>query len=194
MCKLDLIGLTFGLSFILLGCTAKPNALDITPTNTATVIVTPPIVAATALPQQIPEASIVIDVPLSPSPTTPIVEEPMESTVPPTITTDFQEDTAFPINDAIREEKKLLAKTLQDLNSMTPNVDYVENQVYAMVDSEAHAQAIADQYGMTMLQYRNSVATYSSAQTVIEIIGLAADLSNEMYPVYPDFIYSISAQ
>lgn len=91
-------------------------------------------------------------------------------------------------------KKSELASTLSRFDAMTAGIDYSQNQVYRVIDSEESALKIAEKYDAELASYEYGIAVYtlSDKLTVSDAIHLAADITNDYPAVYPDY-YSNSA-
>lgn len=84
------------------------------------------------------------------------------------------------------EYKKNLSEHIDDIESLTPNVDYVEGEFIVLTDTEEEAQDIASAYGMKLLKYDTGVATLCVDDNVQmdEILKEAASLDNNLPAVW----------
>lgn len=93
----------------------------------------------------------------------------------------------------MKAEKSALMPVVQDLASMTPDKDYIENEIVYLADSEEEAIETAECYGGTLSEYEYGVAVAVIERTVSEAVTVAADMEIPIPAVYPNAIYSVSS-
>lgn len=73
-------------------------------------------------------------------------------------------------------------------------VDYVDGEVFFLADTPEYAQTVAEAYGATLTEYRSGVATIAlNGASVIDAVTAAADMSNNMPVVEPNYIYKTNS-
>lgn len=95
-------------------------------------------------------------------------------------------------NEAMQEEKKALQVIAKELEALTPGVDYAENRVMALVSDRVTAQAVAEQYHMKLSRFEDGLAVYETTEPVLLMLRRASDTDNDLYPIYPDYLRSLS--
>ena len=86
---------------------------------------------------------------------------------------------------------------LVELENAVAGVDYVEDQVYCIADTEEYAQEIADAYGIELVEYIYSVAIYNisgSGRNVYETVELGLDGAYSLPPLTPDYTCQLTAE
>ena len=80
---------------------------------------------------------------------------------------------------------------LIELKNAVAGVDYIEDQVYCIAETEEYAQQIADAYGIELVEYNYEVAIFSTKDFVMdvpELVEISADPDYELPPLSPDYI------
>ncbi len=86
---------------------------------------------------------------------------------------------------------------LAALKNAVAGVDYIEDQVYCIADTEEYAQQIADAYGIELVEYAYSVAIYNiseSGRDVYETVELGLNEAYGLPPLTPDYIRLLPAE
>ncbi len=80
---------------------------------------------------------------------------------------------------------------LVELKNAVAGVDYVEDQVYCVAETEEYAQQIAEAYGIELVEYNYQVAIFStkdSVMEVLELVEISADPDLELPPLSPNYL------
>lgn len=86
---------------------------------------------------------------------------------------------------------------LIELKNAVAGVDYVEDQVYCVAETEEYAQQIADAYGIELVEYAYSVAIFNidgSGRDVYETIELSMNETYSLPPLTPNYICQLKAE
>ncbi len=81
-------------------------------------------------------------------------------------------------------------KTIGALENMTPNVDYVANQIVYLADTKEEALTVAEAYNATLVSYQYRVATalLSEGTTVAEAVAVGSEPAYNMPLVSANYI------
>ena len=80
---------------------------------------------------------------------------------------------------------------LVELKNAVAGVDYVEDQVYCVAETEEYAQQIAEAYGIELVEYNYQVAIFSTKDSVMEVpelVEISADPDLELPPLSPNYL------
>ncbi|MBQ9867557.1 MAG: hypothetical protein IJM34_11095, partial [Lachnospiraceae bacterium] len=86
---------------------------------------------------------------------------------------------------------------LDELKNAVAGVDYIEDQVYCIAETEEYAQQIAEAYGIELVEYAYSVAIFNidgSGRDVYETIELSMDDAYSLPPLTPNYISLLKSE
>lgn len=82
-----------------------------------------------------------------------------------------------------------------ELAELTPDVDYIDGEVWFLADDEDYARIVAEAYGAELVSFDYGVGILRLKETtVVEAIAAAEDPELNLPPVSPDYIVNIGPQ
>lgn len=103
---------------------------------------------------------------------------------------EFSMPSDYRLSSKQMDEKKTLKQHLGEVNSAAEGADYQESEVYFLADTKEEALQVAEGYHATLKEYSYGVATLAlgSETSVTETVALAADTTNNLPAVWPNYI------
>lgn len=96
------------------------------------------------------------------------------------------------LTEAQLEEKRALSGEAEALAALIPGEDYVADEVIFMAEDAAYARTVAQAYGGSLKSCEYGVAVIAlQGMTVAEAMVMAADLTNNLPAVYPNYITQV---
>ena len=96
--------------------------------------------------------------------------------------------------DEIDNKRALVSEgVVSGFNDSVPGVDFVEGEVVFLTDSKQHAGEVAEAYGGELESFDCGIAVIELPEyaTAFDAVLCAADTSNNLPAVYPNFIYTL---
>jgi subtilisin family serine protease len=82
-------------------------------------------------------------------------------------------------------------KILDEVKTLQPGVDYLENCALFWADSEGEAREVAERLGAKLAYYKYESATITFDKTVVELMTDAINSESDLPLIYADHIYSM---